>query len=123
MKPVGSSSTERILLGQPFRAGVYIKKWSFFVEAGLTPMEALLTTTLNNAKVLGKEDELGTIEAGKYADLIILDADPLQDITNTQEIHLVIKGDLVLDPDVLLEENLEQFGARGERHFDRNRKN
>jgi imidazolonepropionase-like amidohydrolase len=93
-----------------------------FVEAGLTPMEALLATTLNNAKVLGKEDELGTIEAGKYADLVILDADPLQDITNTQEIHLVIKGGLVLDPELLLEENLEQFGARGERHFDRNQR-
>ena len=68
--------------------GAALPGWSvhqemeLFVEAGLTPMAALLTTTLNNAKVLGKEDELGTIEAGKYADLIILDADPLQDITN-----------------------------------------
>ena len=108
--------------------GAALPGWSvhqemeLFVEAGLTPMAALLTTTLNNAKVLGKEDELGTIEAGKYADLIILDADPLQDITNTQEIHLVIKDGLVLEPDVLLEENLEQFGARGERHFDRNQR-
>ncbi len=109
--------------------GAALPGWSLhqemelFVEAGLTPMEALLATTLNNAKVLGKEDELGTIEAGKYADLIILDADPLLDISNTQEIHLVIKGGLVLYPDVLLEENLEQFGARGERHFDRNQRN
>ncbi len=108
--------------------GAALPGWSvhqemeLFVEAGLTPMEALLTTTLNNAKVLGKEDELGTIEAGKYADLVILDADPLQDITNTQEIHLVIKDGLVLDPELLLEENLEQFGARGERHFDRNQR-
>ena len=108
--------------------GAALPGWSLhqemelFVEAGLTPMEALLATTLNNAKVLGKEDELGTIEAGKYADLVILDADPLLDITNTQEIHLVIKDGLVLEPDVLLEENLEQFGARGERHFDRNQK-
>jgi imidazolonepropionase-like amidohydrolase len=108
--------------------GAALPGWSLhqemelFVEAGLTPMAALLTTTLNNAKVLGKEDELGTIEAGKYADLIILDADPLQDITNTQEIHLVIKDGLVLDPELLLEENLEQFGARGERHFDRNQR-
>jgi imidazolonepropionase-like amidohydrolase len=106
--------------------GAALPGWSLhqemelFVEAGLTPMEALLATTLNNAKVLGKEDELGTVEPGKYADLVILDADPLQDITNTQEIHLVIKGGLVLDPEVLLEKNLEQFGARGERHFDRN---
>ena len=108
--------------------GAALPGWSLhqemelFVEAGLTPMEALLTTTLNNAKVLGKEGELGTIEAGKYADLVILDADPLQDITNTQEIHLVIKDGLVLDPELLLEENLEQFGAREERHFDRNQK-
>ena len=108
--------------------GAALPGWSvhqemeLFVEAGLTPMEALLTTTLNNAKVLGKEDELDTIEAGKYADLVILDADPLQDITNTQEIHLVIKDGLVLDPELLLEENLEQFGASGERHFDRNQR-
>jgi hypothetical protein len=108
--------------------GAALPGWSvhqemeLFVEAGLTPMEALLTTTLNNAKVLGKEDELGTVEAGKYADLVILDADPLEDITHTQEIHRVIRGGRVLDPEVLLEENLEQFGARGERHFDRNEK-
>jgi imidazolonepropionase-like amidohydrolase len=109
--------------------GAALPGWSahqemeLFVEAGLTPMEALLTTTLNNAKVLGKEDELGTLEAGKYADLVILDADPLEDITHTQEIHRVIKDGLVLDPEVLLEKNLEQFGARGDRHFDRHQKN
>ena len=93
-----------------------------FVDAGLTPMAALLATTLNNAKVLNKENELGTVEPGKFADLVILDADPLQNITNTQEIHLVIKDGLVLDPELLLEENLEHFGARGERHFDRNQR-
>ena len=109
--------------------GAALPGWSvhqemeLFVEAGLTPMAALLATTLNNAKILNKEDELGTVEPGKYADLVILDADPLQDITHTQDIHLVIKNGLVLDPDVLLEENLEQFGARGERHFDRNQRN
>jgi len=109
--------------------GAALPGWSvhqemeLFVEAGLTPMAALLATTLNNAKILNKEDELGTVEPGKYADLVILNADPLQDITHTQDIHLVIKNGLVLDPDVLLEENLEQFGARGERHFDRNQRN
>ena len=94
-----------------------------FVEAGITPMEALQAATRNNARFLNKESDLGTLEPGKYADLVILDADPLQDITNTQEIHLVIKGGLVLDPEVLLEKNLEQFGARGERHFDRSQRN
>lgn len=109
--------------------GAALPGWSthqemeLFVEAGLTPMAALAATTLNNAKVLGKEDELGTVEQGKYADLVILDADPLEDITHTREIYRVIKNGLVLDPDVLLEENLEQFGARGERHFDRHQRN
>ncbi len=68
-----------------------------------------------------RQDELGTVEPGKHANLVILDADPLQDITNTQEIHLVITDSLVLDPDVL-EESLEPFGARGERPFDRNQR-
>lgn len=109
--------------------GAALPGWSvhqemeLFVEAGLTPMAALQTTTLNNAKVLGKEDELGTVEAGKYADLVILEADPLEDISNTQEIHLVIKDGLILDPEVLLEDNLKQFGQRGERHFDRHQRN
>ena len=81
-----------------------------FVEAGLTPMEALQTATVNAAKVLGKEDDLGALGAGKYADLVILDADPLENIQNTQRIHRVIYNGKVLDPAALLEDNLEQFG-------------
>ncbi len=84
-----------------------------FVEAGISPMEALQAATLNNAKVLHMEKELGTVQAGKYADLVILDGDPLEDIRNTQKIHMVIKDGIVLDPQDLLEKNLQQFGARG----------
>ena len=90
-----------------------------FVEAGISPMEALQAATLNNAKVLRMDQELGTVQAGKYADLVILDDDPLEDIRNTQKIHRVIKDGIVLDPQDLLEKNLQQFGARGERQFDR----
>jgi imidazolonepropionase-like amidohydrolase len=60
------------------------------VEAGLTPLEALRTATLNPTRVMGLADWLGTVEAGKLADLILLDANPLVDITNTQRIHAVI---------------------------------
>ena len=73
-------------------------------------MEALQTATVNAAKVLGKEDDLGALGAGKYADLVILDADPLENIQNTQRIHRVIYNGKVLDPAALLEDNLEQFG-------------
>ena len=61
-----------------------------FVAAGFTPLEALQTATLNPAKFLGMDDRLGTIEKGKLADLVLLDANPLDDIRNTQKIAAVI---------------------------------
>jgi imidazolonepropionase-like amidohydrolase len=67
------------------------------VQAGLTPMEALQSATLNPARFLGKEQELGTVEEGKIADLVLLDANPLQDISNTQRIHAVVVNGRLLD--------------------------
>jgi imidazolonepropionase-like amidohydrolase len=61
-----------------------------FVAAGFTPMEALQTATLNPARFLSMEDQLGTVEKGKLADLVLLDANPLEDIANTQRIAAVI---------------------------------
>jgi len=60
------------------------------VSAGFTPMEALQGATLNPSRYLGKEKDLVTIEAGKFADLVLLDANPLDDISNTQKIRAVI---------------------------------
>jgi imidazolonepropionase-like amidohydrolase len=60
------------------------------VEAGLTPLQALRTATINPARVLGRTDSLGSIEVGKLADLVLLDADPLVDIHNTQRIRAVV---------------------------------
>ena len=60
------------------------------VEAGLTPLEALQAATLNPARVLGREDSLGRIEPGKLADLVLLDANPLENIRNTQKIDAVV---------------------------------
>ncbi len=62
------------------------------VEAGLTPLEALQAATRNPAEYLDQLDRLGTIEAGKLADLVLLDANPLEDIRNTQKISAVIVG-------------------------------
>lgn len=61
------------------------------VDAGLTPMEALQSATINPARYFEMENELGTIDEGKWADLLILDANPLEDIGNTLEIDAVIK--------------------------------
>jgi imidazolonepropionase-like amidohydrolase len=60
------------------------------VSAGLTPMEAIESATRNPAIYLGMSDSLGTIEKGKAADLVLLDADPLINIQNTQKIHAVV---------------------------------
>jgi hypothetical protein len=60
------------------------------VKAGLTPAESLRAATLNPAKFLGLDQKLGTIEQGKLADLVLLEANPLEDIRNTQRIDAVI---------------------------------
>jgi imidazolonepropionase-like amidohydrolase len=56
------------------------------VKAGLTPADALRAATLDAAQFLGLQNSLGTVETGKFADLVLLDANPLQDIRNTQKI-------------------------------------
>ena len=85
------------LAGTDTPPGVYVfprfslhEELQRFVAAGFTPMEALQTATLNPAKFLGMDDRLGTIEKGKLADLVLLDANPLEDIRNTQKIAAVV---------------------------------
>ncbi len=60
------------------------------VEAGLSPLEALQAATLNPAKYFEMTNSLGTVEEGKFADLLLLDANPLQDINNTKRIAAVV---------------------------------
>jgi hypothetical protein len=62
----------------------------FVDSVGMTPMEALASATQKPAEWLGLADSVGTIESGKVADLVLLDADPLADITNTRRIAAVM---------------------------------
>jgi imidazolonepropionase-like amidohydrolase len=62
----------------------------YFVEAGLTPYDALMSATIEPARFFGMTDSLGTVEAGKVADLALLDADPLADIRNTRRTSAVV---------------------------------
>lgn len=61
------------------------------VQSGLTPLEALRTATINPARYFGLQNELGSVDENKWADLVILDANPLDDINNTRKIQAVIK--------------------------------
>lgn len=68
------------------------RELELLVDNDLTAMEAISIGTRNNAAVLDMEDDIGTVEAGKYADLLLINADPLVDIRNLRDIAAVIKG-------------------------------
>jgi imidazolonepropionase-like amidohydrolase len=89
--------------GVPFLAGtdtppgVYIfpgfslhEELQRFVDAGFTPLEALQTATLNPARFFAAEDQFGALEAGRFADLVMLSANPLENIANTRKIEGVV---------------------------------
>lgn len=64
----------------------------YYVEAGMTPLQALRSATIETARMLGAENEIGSIEVGKYADIVALASDPTDDIKALRNIQLVMKG-------------------------------
>jgi imidazolonepropionase-like amidohydrolase len=79
-----------------------LREMRLMQEAGLTPLQILRTATTNGAQVLGQPDELGKIAAGRLADLVLLDADPLADSANLGRVYRVIKDGRVYDPEALM---------------------
>jgi imidazolonepropionase-like amidohydrolase len=72
-------------------------------ETGLSTREILTAATQGGARAMGRASELGTIEAGKLADFLLVDADPLAEIANTRLIYRVVKGGVMLNPRAMLE--------------------
>ncbi len=100
-------------------AGEYLPGFSSHRElhamvlAGLPPIAALRAATINGATAVKLEDEIGTIEAGKWADLFVVDGDPLADITNTRNVDLVFRAGTPHDPAALLDQVRGRIGPQG----------
>ena len=73
------------------------REMELLAAAGIAPLDVIRIATLNSARFLGKEGQLGSIEEGKFADMVLLNADPSEDINNAKEIHLVIKNGSIID--------------------------
>jgi imidazolonepropionase-like amidohydrolase len=72
--------------------GLNAHEFAVYVRLGLTPLQAIQTATINASDLLGRTSTIGTLEPGKYADLIAVDGDPLQDVTTLERVKFVMKG-------------------------------
>ncbi len=86
--------------GQLQGLGYHWELW-MIASGGMTPIEALKCATVNGSHIVGRPDEIGTIEPGKLADLIVFDRSPLDDIHNTSTIHWVMKNGELFEGDTL----------------------
>ena len=77
-----------------------IREAQYYVEAGMTPLQALRSATIEAATMLGSQDRVGSVEPGKLADLVITDADPSRDIRALRGIKFVMKGGVVYRNDL-----------------------
>jgi imidazolonepropionase-like amidohydrolase/Tol biopolymer transport system component len=89
--------------GQEAGIAAHWELWSF-VRGGMTPVEALAAGTIESARSLGYDKDVGSIEAGKLADLVVLDADPSADIRNSDKVLKVMIGGRLYDAATLNEE-------------------
>jgi imidazolonepropionase-like amidohydrolase len=79
--------------------GLNAHELAVYVSLGMSPLQAIQTATVNDADLLGWSDKIGTLEPGKWADIIAVDGDPLQDITVLQHVKFVMKGGEVVKND------------------------
>jgi len=80
--------------------GYHWEMWAFEM-GGMTPVEVLRAATIDGARIVGIDQDLGSIETGKLADMVILDANPLEDIRNTETIDRVVQNGRLYDGDTL----------------------
>ena len=90
----GKSTLMKVLSGV-YPHGDNARQFATMVKYGMTPPQAIRTATQASADLIGRSKDVGTIEAGKYADIIAVQGDPLQDVTVLQSVGFVMKGGTV----------------------------
>lgn len=88
--------------GQMQGLGAHWELWSFG-QGGMSPYDALMTATINGARYLGLDGDIGSLETGKLADLVVLDANPLDDLRNSERISMVMVNGRLFDAATLRE--------------------
>ena len=73
------------------------RELELLVAGGIPPMDAIRIGTLNSARFLGRDRDMGSVEEGKIADLVLLNANPLEDINNAKQISMVMKAGKIID--------------------------
>jgi len=71
------------------------QEFKYMVDWGMTPAQAIRAATVTASELLGMQNQIGTIEVGKYADIVAVPGDPLKDITVLQKVDFVMKGGVV----------------------------
>ncbi len=79
--------------------GLNAHEFAVYVRLGMTPLQAIQTSTINAADLLGWSNKVGTLDTGKWADLIAVDGDPLKDVTTLEKVKFVMKGGAVVKND------------------------
>jgi imidazolonepropionase-like amidohydrolase len=72
--------------------GLNAHEFAVMVKLGLSPLQSIQSATINAADLLGWSDKIGAVEPGKWADIIAVDGDPLQDVTTLERVKFVMKG-------------------------------
>ena len=75
-------------------------EFEYYVKYGMTPMQAIRSGTAVAAELLGWSDRIGSVEAGKFADLVAVSGDPLSDVTELERVKFVMKAGTVLKSDI-----------------------
>jgi imidazolonepropionase-like amidohydrolase len=97
--PRALRSGVKIAYGTDLGEGDHAMEFRLLTEGGMSPMDAILTATRNGADLIGASDRIGSIQEGRYADLVAVDGDPLKDVGQFEKVRFVMKGGVVYRKD------------------------